>query len=118
MNLHRLDRNKVNELRRLAFNGDTDKEADPQTALLTLCDAWLRKESEVRRLTRKQREFIDLYEGVLKRRHELLKRLLYEALRKVEEGLPQESGGVRAGQLSVGATRIYDSVLSEIKKQL
>jgi hypothetical protein len=114
----RLDRRKVNELRRLAFNGEFKDKNSVEVALMSLCDSWLRKESEVRRSRKQHHESINFYEGLVKRREELLKTLLYEALCKVEEGLPQESGGVRAGQLSVAATRIYDSILKQVKEQL
>jgi alkylhydroperoxidase/carboxymuconolactone decarboxylase family protein YurZ len=115
---NRLNRKKVNELRRQAFNGDVRSKVELEVVILRLCDSWLRKESESRRLNKETRELIDTYEGVLNRRQELLKTLLYEALRKLEEGLPEESSGTAVGCLSVAATRTYDNLLKQIKEQL
>ncbi|HEX8090026.1 MAG TPA: hypothetical protein VF762_14290 [Blastocatellia bacterium] len=59
-------REKVRELRRLLFNGEPVD--DPSgLKLIAVCDSWLRKDSEIKRLRKRMGEIIDIYEKECKR---------------------------------------------------
>jgi hypothetical protein len=66
MDLSRLTRKVVNKLRRHAFNGESKEIGDLEIAILALCDSWLRKDSEIRRLRKRMEELVHLYEQYIK----------------------------------------------------